>query len=101
MVENDVADEIAALTTEVERLRTLVGPSEDDYRKLHLDVLGARDAAMVAEVAVGLERSRNQLLETELARAQRDFLWMRQQVIVRAKLLRSRITGRRERRTGR
>ncbi len=101
MVENDVADEIAALTTEVERLRALVGPSEDDYRKLQLDVLGARDAAMVAEVAVGLERSRNQLLETELARAQRDFLWMRQQVIARAKSLRSRITGRRARLTGR
>lgn len=101
MAENDVGDEIAALTTEVERLRALVGPSEDDYRKLQLDVLGARDVAMVAEVAVGLERSRSQLLETELARAQRDFLWVREQVVVKAKSLRARTPGVVGRLTGR
>ncbi len=90
MAENDVGDEIAALTTEVARLRALVGPSEDDYRKLQLDVLGARDAVIAAEAEVGGQRGRNQLLETELARAQRDFLWMREKVVAKAKLLRAR-----------
>lgn len=90
MAENDVGDEIAALTAEVERLRALVGPSEEDYLKLRLDVLGARDAVITAEAEVGEQRARNQLLDTELARARRDFLWMREQVVVKAKSLRGR-----------
>ena len=77
------------------RVRSLLGQSHeavviDLFDGLQLDVLGARDAAMVAEVAVGLERSRSQSLETELARAQRDFIWLREQVVVRAKSLRAR-----------
>jgi hypothetical protein len=90
MTENDVGDELAALRSEVDRLRALVGPSENDYRKLQLNLLGARDAAIAAEAEVGVQRGRNQLLETELARAQRDFLWLRERVVARAKMLRNR-----------
>jgi hypothetical protein len=90
MAGNDVGDELAALRSEVEHLRALVGPSENDYRKLQLDLLGARDAAIAAEAEVGVQRGRNQLIETELARSQRDFVWLREQVVARAKTLRSR-----------
>jgi hypothetical protein len=69
MAENDVSEELVELRSEVEHLRALVGPSEDDYRKLQLDLLGARDVAIAAEAEAGVQRGRNQLLETELARA--------------------------------
>ena len=90
MAENDVGDQLAALRSEVEHLRDLVGPSEDHYRKLQLDVLGARDAAITAEARVGAQRARIQVLETEVIRLQRDFLWMRERVVVKAKTLRDR-----------
>ena len=90
MAENDVSEELVELRSEVEHLRALVGPSEDDYCKLQLDLLGARDVAIAAEAEAGLQRGRNQLLETELARAQRDFQWFRERVLVRAKAFRDR-----------
>lgn len=93
MAENDVSEEIDALRAEIERLRALVGPNEDSYAKLQLDVLGARDAAIAAEAEVGVARGYSQLLMTELARSQRDFLWFREQVITRAKALRGRRPG--------
>ena len=93
MVENDVSGEVEVLRAEIERLRALVGPNEDSYVKLHLDVLGARDAAIAAEAEVGVARGYSQLLMTELARSQRDFLWLREQVINRAKALRRRRPG--------
>lgn len=89
MAETDVSEEILELRLEVEHLRALVGPSEDDYRKLQLDLLGARDVAIVAEAELGVQRGRNQLLETELARADRDFHWFRERVLDRTKALRN------------
>jgi len=93
MAGNDVGDEVVELRAEVDRLRALIGPSEDAYLKLQLDVLGARDAAIAAEAEVGVQRGRNQLIETELARSQRDFIWLREQVVVKAKALRDRGPG--------
>ena len=93
MAENDDSKEIEALRTEIERLRVLVGPNEDSYVKLQLDLLGARDAAIAAEAEVGVARGHSQLLMTELARSQRDFVWFREQVITRAKALHHRRLG--------
>ena len=50
------ADELTRLRSEVERLQGLIGPSEKSYRKLQLDVLGARDAAIAAEAELGYVR---------------------------------------------
>ena len=90
MAQTDVSEELVALRSEVEHLRALIGPCEDDYRKLQLDLLGARDVAIAAEAEVGVQRGRNQLLETELARADRDFRWFRERVLDRAKAFRDR-----------
>lgn len=73
--------EILALRAEVERLRTLVGPSEESYEKLRLDVLGARDAAFAAEAELGRARARISGLETDVARYRRDFVLVRRMVI--------------------
>lgn len=81
----------AALRTEVERLRVLVGPSEESYTKLRLDLLGARDAAIAAEAELGRLRSRETELLVQLSGYERDFDWFREQVVkrlVRLKTLR-------------
>lgn len=87
-VGNHVAQEVAELRAEVARLRELLGPSEDSYVKLQRDLLGARDAAIGAEHELGTVRGYNQALESEVVRLQRDFLWVREQVVVKAKALR-------------
>lgn len=64
--------EVAALRAEVDRLRELVGPSEQSYVDLRHDLLAARDAAKGAEAAEGVQRGRVIELEVELARARQD-----------------------------
>ena len=64
--------EIAELRAEVERLRVLVGPSEQSYDDLRRDVLAARDAARGAEAAAGVMRGQVAELHAELARARQD-----------------------------
>lgn len=73
--------ELRALRAEVERLRAIVGPSEESYGKLRLDVLGARDAAIAAEAELGRARARISALETDVARYRRDFVLIRRLVI--------------------
>jgi hypothetical protein len=73
--------ELLALRAEVERLRALVGPTEESYGKLRLDVLGARDAAIAAEAELGRARARISALETDVARYRRDFVLLRRLVI--------------------
>ena len=41
------------LQTEIDRLRTLVGPVEQDYAALRQDLLAARDVAQGAEASAG------------------------------------------------
>ena len=65
-------DELAALRAEVERLRTLVGPTEESYTKLRLDLWAARDHAQGAEAEAGQMRGRVRALEAELTRAMQD-----------------------------
>jgi hypothetical protein len=81
-------DELTELRDEVERLRALVGPSEDSYEKLRLDVLGARDAARAAEIASGALRARVLQLEVMLSGYERDFEWFRENAIRRLHSLR-------------
>ncbi len=64
--------EIAALRAEVAALRALVGPSEESYEKLQLDVLSARDAAKGTESELGTLRGTITELNTQLARARQD-----------------------------
>jgi predicted nucleic acid-binding Zn-ribbon protein len=80
--------EIAELRAEVARLRELLGPSEESYVKLRLDVLGARDAAIGAEAEAGRLKGYCKALEAQVARLDRDQIWFRQQVVMRMKNLR-------------
>lgn len=74
---------VETLWVEVQRLRALVGPSEDDYVKLRLDVLGARDAAMGAELELGQARAHALAMDAEVDRLRRDHVWLRQSVVSR------------------
>ncbi len=65
-------DEILALREEVAALRALVGPSDESYAKLQLDVLTARDAAKGAEAELGTLRGTITEMSTQLARAQQS-----------------------------
>ena len=65
-------DDLPALQAELERLRQLVGPSEQSYVDLRQDVLAARDVAKGAEAAEGVYRGRVTELEVALARARQD-----------------------------
>lgn len=76
-------DDVAALRAEVARLRALVGPSEESYEKLRLDVLGARDVAIGAEAELGRARARIAALETDVARYRRDFVLVRRYLLQR------------------
>ena len=72
MSEQRSDDELAELRDEVDRLRRLVGPSEQSYADLRQDLLAARDAAKGAEAAEGVYRGRVTELEVALARARQD-----------------------------
>jgi hypothetical protein len=72
MSEQRPDDDPAALRAEVDRLRRLVGPSEQSYADLRQDVLAGRDAAKGAEAAEGVYRGRVIELEVALARARQD-----------------------------
>jgi hypothetical protein len=80
-----INDELEALRHEVAHLRALVGPSEESYIKLRLDVLGARDAAIGAEAEAGRIKGRVASLEAEIARQQRDQIWFRERVVMQLK----------------
>jgi predicted nucleic acid-binding Zn-ribbon protein len=84
----DSAAEVAALRVEIDRLRSLLGPSEESYQKLCLDVLAARDAALGAEAALGNVEGYCRSLEAEVTRLQRDQEWLRHEVIARLRRLR-------------
>lgn len=84
--------ELEHLRAEVERLRALVGPSEESYVKLRLDVLGARDAAIGAEAEAGRLKGYCQALEAQIVRLDRDQIWFREQVVMRMKNLRYKAT---------
>ena len=68
----DETDDPAALRAEVDRLRALVGPSEQSYDDLRHDLLAARDAAKGAEAAAGVLRGQLAQMQVELARARQD-----------------------------
>ena len=72
---------VAELQTEIDRLRTLIGPDEKSYSDLRLDVLGARDAAIGARAEVGTLEARIVMLEAEVVRARRDFAWLRPRLV--------------------
>jgi len=74
---------VEELQAEVDRLRKLVGPSEDDYVKLRLDVLAARDAAMGAEMELGAAKGSILALEANVVRLRRDHRWLRRAVVRR------------------
>jgi hypothetical protein len=65
-------DDPAALQAEVDRLRSLVGPSEQSYDDLRQDVLAARDVAKGAEAEAGALRGQLAEIHVELARARQD-----------------------------
>ena len=75
------SDDVERLRAEIARLRSLLGPSEEAYEKLRLDVLGARDAAIAAETELGRTRAMVGQLQTDVARYRRDFVLMRRILI--------------------
>ena len=86
-------DQILALQAEIDRLRKLVGPTEESYQKLRLDVLGARDVAIAAEAELGRLRGEVISLKTHAVRLERDHVWLREQVLRRLAELRIRSLG--------
>jgi predicted nucleic acid-binding Zn-ribbon protein len=71
------------LHEELRRLQALLGPSEDSYRKLQLDLLGARDAAIAAEAKVGNLRGQIVALTSLNARTEADAVSLLRQVYYR------------------
>jgi hypothetical protein len=65
-------DDLESLTVEVDRLRCLVGPSEQSYVDLRRELLVARDAVQEADAVLGGLRGRAAELEVGLVRAQQD-----------------------------
>lgn len=84
-------DEVVRLRAEVERLRGLLGPGEESYQKLKLDLLGARDAAIGAEAAVGQALGRQRALEAEVARLRRNRVYFQRRVTVRLRRYTARV----------
>ncbi len=84
------SDELNQLRSEVQRLQALVGPSEESYRKLRLDVLGARDAAIAAEAELGYARGQVVSLESQLFQIRRDYYRIQR---IAAKLIHPRLRG--------
>jgi len=80
-------EDLAALRSEVERLRSLVGPSEKSYEELKADAHDAREAARNAELELGRSRAMIVELQNDVRRWQRDFVWFRDRVIRRLPLL--------------
>jgi len=76
-------EELVALRSEVARLRALVGPTEESYEKLRLDVLGASDAAKASEAELGEARALIVQLQSDVNRLERDFIWFRNAVVNR------------------
>lgn len=72
MAESEIDDDTAALRAEIDRLRDLVGPSEQSYADLRHELLAARDAARGAQATAGSLRGRLAELEVALSRAQQD-----------------------------
>lgn len=65
-------DDPADLRAEIDRLRDLVGPSEQSYDDLRGEVLAARDAVRGAEAELGNARGELAELRVALVRAQQD-----------------------------
>jgi predicted nucleic acid-binding Zn-ribbon protein len=86
-------DDPAALRAEIDRLRELVGPTEQSYVDLRRDLLAARDAATGAEASAGVLRGRVAELEVELARARQDQEHFQQAVFGSARSARRRLAG--------
>jgi archaellum component FlaC len=80
-------EELAALRSEITRLRELVGPSEKSYEDLAQDARGARDAARRSELDAGQMRAQIVELENEVRRWQRDFVWFRDRFVRKVPLL--------------
>lgn len=72
MADSEIDDDPAALRAEIDRLRELVGPSEQSYADLRHELLAARDAARGAEAAAGSLRGQMAELHVALNRAQQD-----------------------------
>ncbi len=68
----DPGDDVDALRAEVERLREIVGPSEEHYLELRHELLAARDAVRGAEAVAGNLRGRVVEMEAAVVRAQQD-----------------------------
>lgn len=62
----------AQLRAELDRLRELVGPSEESYTDLRHELLAARDAARGAQATAGTLRGQLVELEVALGRARQD-----------------------------
>ncbi len=72
MSASEIDHDPAALRAEIDRLRDLVGPSEQSYADLRRELLAARDAVRGAEASLGSLRGRVVELEAGLVRAQQD-----------------------------
>ena len=81
--------ELVQLRVEVERLRKLIGPNEQSYVQLRMDVWSARDAVIGAEAEMGLLKGQVRSLQAEVARAVKEQQWFRDEILLRIKAWRT------------
>ena len=81
--------ELVQLRVEVERLRKLIGPNEQSYVQLRMDVWSARDAVIGAEAEMGLLKGQVRSLRAEVARAVKEQQWFKDEILLRIKAWRT------------
>lgn len=81
--------ELVQLRVEVERLRKLIGPNEQSYVQLRMDVWSARDAVIGAEAEMGLLKGQVRSLQAEVARAVKEQQWFKDEILLRIKAWRT------------
>lgn len=82
---------VPELRAEVDRLRRLVGPSEQSYADLQRDLLAARDVARGAEATAGSLRGQLAQLHCELVRARQDQDHLRRAIAGSTRLIPTRL----------
>ena len=77
--------ELEQLRAEVARLRDVIGPNEQSYVQLRIDVWSARDAVIGAEAEMGLLKGQVRSLQAEVARAVKEQQWFKDEILLRIK----------------
>lgn len=87
------ADRVDVMAAELERLRALVGPLEESYEDLRVELAEARQAVRIAELDAGRLRGELTAMSVDLHRARQDQYHVRRLLLRPLRALR--VLGRR------